>query len=147
MSDWLYNGKVFTEDDISEDLVGYVYLITRNDGKKYVGKKLFRFARTKKVKGKKKRFKVASDWQSYYGSNKDLVADVAKLGETAFRREILHLCKSKGICSYLETKEIIFRDALLSDSYYNGWLTAKISRSHLKDLINDRKEKQEETIS
>ncbi len=144
---WYYGDVEFREEDIAEDHIGYVYLITRNDGKKYVGKKLFRFARTKKVKGKKKRFKVASDWQSYYGSNKDLVADVAKLGETAFRREILHLCKSKGICSYLETKEIIFRDALLSDSYYNGWLTAKISRSHLKDLINDHKEKQEETIS
>ena len=27
------------------------------------------------------------------------------MGEDFFHREILHLCKSKGECAYLETKE------------------------------------------
>jgi hypothetical protein len=134
---WFYCDKIFSEADIADDVIGFVYIITRlSDGKRYIGKKLFRFARTKKVKGKKKRFKIASDWESYYGSNKDLVADVEKDGASAFKREIIHLCKSKGICSYLESKEIILRDALLRDDYYNGWLTMKVSRSHIKDLIS-----------
>jgi hypothetical protein len=132
---WFYCDKIFSEADIADDVIGFVYIITRlSDGKRYIGKKLFRFARTKKVKGKKKRFKIASDWESYYGSNKDLVADVEKDGASAFKREIIHLCKSKGICSYLETKEIINHDALLRDDYYNSWVTCKISRSHISAL-------------
>lgn len=142
---WYYDGKQFGESDILESYVGFVYLITRLDtGKKYIGKKLFRFKRTKRIKGKKKRFKVASDWETYYGSNKELAADVENLGEENFKREILHLCSTKGICSYLETKEILMRDALLSEDFYNGWVAVKISRSHIGDLINGYKKKSEQ---
>lgn len=132
---WLYNGKQFSESDILDSHIGFVYLITRLDtDKKYIGKKLFRFARTKKIKGRKKRFKVASDWETYYGSNKDLAADVEILGEANFKREILHLCSTKGICSYFETKEILMRNALLTEDYYNQWVTCKISSSHIASL-------------
>jgi len=138
---WFFEGKEF-KGDIADETIGFVYQITKiDDGRKYIGKKLFRFSRTKQVKGKKKRFKIASDWKTYYGSNKKLLADVELFGSEFFRRDILHLCKSKGVCSYLETKEIILQDALLSNEYYNEWITAKISRSHLKDLTNETKTK------
>lgn len=136
---WFYENKEF-DGIIADDVIGFVYLITRIDiNKKYIGKKLFRFSKTKQVKGKKKKIKVASDWESYYGSNKKLIEDVENFGVELFRREILHLCKSKGICSYLETKEIILRDALLLDTYYNEWISMKVSKSHLKDLINEKR--------
>ncbi len=69
---WLYNNQDFTEDLINE-YYGFVYRITNNTtGKQYIGKKFFYSSKTKQVKGKKKRFKISSDWQTYYGSNEEL---------------------------------------------------------------------------
>ena len=131
---WLYQDKEFTEDQ-SEGYVGFVYLIENHvNGRKYVGKKLFSSVRRKKVKGKTRRKKTVkqSDWLSYYGSNKELLEDVKKYGESNFRRTILHLCRSKGTCNYLETKEIILHGALESDQFYNDWVYVKVHRSHIK---------------
>lgn len=132
---WIYQNEDFNE--IPDNVIGFVYLITNlKTGQRYVGKKLFRFTRTKKVKGKKQRKQAASDWMTYYGSNKVLQEEVTVLGEEHFKREILHLCRTKGECSYMETKEIFLRDAVLSDDYYNQWVSCKIARNHLpKELI------------
>ena len=61
-----------------------------------------------------------SDWKDYWGSNKHLQEDVAQCGKDMFYREILHLCKTKGECAYMETKEQFDREVLLTDDYYNG---------------------------
>jgi len=129
---WFYNDQEFTEDMIGDN-VGFVYVIENlSNNKKYIGKKLFKFSKTKKVKGKKKKTKTESNWKSYYGSNEELLEDVKVLGEENFSREILHLCKSKGTCNYLEMKEQILHNALESDSYYNQWIMCKVHRSHIK---------------
>lgn len=127
---WLYQGKEFTEDMIGEN-VGFVYLITNHSsGKQYVGKKLFTKSKTFQKNKKKKRTRVASDWLTYTGSNDQLNEDI--LAGHSISKEILHLAKSKGWCTYLETKEILSRDCLISDSYYNYWVSCKIRRTHLK---------------
>jgi hypothetical protein len=132
---WIYNDIDFTEEQDTCDYVGFVYLITNLvTGRKYVGKKLFHFSKTKQVKGKKKKMKVASDWQTYYGSNDELKKDVTIHGEENFRREILHLCKSKGDCSYLEAKEQFVRGVMESDDYYNSWIMVRVRKSHLKEI-------------
>lgn len=132
---WTYKGKELDET-IIDDYIGFVYLITNlSSHKKYVGKKLFKFRRTKKVKGKKKKVTIASDWKTYYGSNNELLDDVKFFGESTFKREILHLCKSKGTANYLEAKEILVRDAIISTNYYNESLRVRIHHSHLKSLI------------
>ena len=129
---WTYNGIVFEN---RESWVSFVYLITNlvND-RKYIGKKGFTFSKTKQVKGKKKRFKVESDWKDYYGSSEELKAEVEKFGEKAFRREIIRLCKSKGEASYFEAKEQFVRNVLESDEYYNSWISCRIRKSHLTFL-------------
>ena len=56
---------------------------------------------------------MESDWRDYYGSNKHLQEDVKKMGEDFFHREILHICKTKGECAYMEAKEQFDREVRL----------------------------------
>ena len=131
---WQYNNNDFTEDLIGTN-IGFVYLITNlTNNRKYIGKKLFHFSKTKQVKGKKKKYKAPSDWQTYYGSNEELNKDIQTLGAENFKREITHLCESKGECSYLEAKEQFINDALISDDYYNTWIMVRVRKSHIQKL-------------
>lgn len=129
---WQYDGKDFTEDLIGNNY-GFVYQIKNlTNDRKYIGKKFFYSAKTKQVKGKKKKIKVSSDWTTYYGSNAELIKDVELLGKDSFTREIIHLCKSKGECGYLEAKEQFIRGALETDDYYNAWIMVRVRKSHIK---------------
>lgn len=127
---WLYKYKEFTENDIGDN-VGFVYIIENTtNGKSYVGKKLFTKSKTYQRNKKKKRTRVASDWVTYTGSNELLNKDIEAGHE--YVKYILHLCPSKGWMSYLETKEILVRDCLIDENYYNEWFSCKVRRSHLK---------------
>lgn len=130
---WTYNSIDFTEDLIGDNY-GFVYQITNlANNKKYIGKKFFYSTKTKQVKGKKKKLKVPSDWQTYYGSSDTLKQDVLQYGLECFKREIIHLCKSKGECGYLEAKEQFTNNVLESDDYYNTWIMVRVRKSHIKD--------------
>lgn len=131
---WKYKLDDFAEEMIGDNY-GFVYLITnRLTGRKYIGKKFFYSSKTKVVKGKKKRFKVSSDWKTYYGSSAEVTKDVLQLGQENFDREIIYLCKSKGECGYLEAKEQFVKGALESDDYYNTWIMVRVRKSHIKGL-------------
>ena len=127
---WLYRDDYFDMGQ-ADNFVGFVYLITNTEtGKKYIGKKRFKKVQTYQKNKKKRRRMVESDWKEYTGSNDQLNEDVAN-GHT-IRKEILHLCTSLGWCSYYETLEILQRNAIQDDAYYNNWVSCKIHRKHLK---------------
>lgn len=131
---WLYESNPIDES-ILDQYVGFVYCITNLvDDRKYIGKKLLKFKKSKIVKGKKKRFLVESDWKKYWGSNKLLKVDVEELGEENFIREILVLCKSKGECNYFEAKFQFQLGVLESEKFYNDQIMARVHRSHIKKL-------------
>lgn len=134
---WYFQGKEFKTEDIG-DYVGFVYEITNvENGRKYIGKKNFWSRKTlPPLKGQKRKRKVVkeSDWQDYFGSSEEVKELVEQRGREIFDREILHLCKNKGSLSYMETKEILSRDALLRDDYYNGIVQCRINKNHLKHL-------------
>lgn len=130
---WYYSNTTeqFKEEDIA-DYFGFVYLITHiPTGRKYIGKKFFTQAKTKQVKGKKKKTRVSSNWLNYWSSSEELKKEVKENGEEQYTREILHLCKTRSECSYWETFEIFNRHALLSDNYYNSWVSCKIHKAHV----------------
>jgi len=131
---WYYQGEKYL--DTPEDYQGFVYIITELDtGKRYIGKKNFWQPKTLPITKKRKRrvrTRVESNWKDYFGSNKELQQLVEAKGINAFKREILHLCKSKGECSYRETKEQFDREVLLTDDYYNGIINCRIGANSVK---------------
>ena len=130
---WTYKGKSI--ETLPEDCEAFVYLITNTtNNKKYIGKKLAKFKKTRPpLKGKKnkRRSKVESDWKDYWGSSEHLQQDVQQLGEDKFTREILYYCESRGIASYLEAREQFERRVLETDEYYNGIINVRVGGSKI----------------
>ena len=137
---WLYEGAEYElpENTDHSDIYGFVYLITNiENGRKYIGKKFFwrkKILPVTKTRKRRKHTQVESDWRSYYGSSEELNSDIEKYGKDNFRREILHICKTKGECGYLEAKEQFVRDALLTDEYYNTWIQVRVRKNHINGL-------------
>ena len=133
---WKYKGKEY--NTTPEDYHGFVYIITELDtGKMYVGKKFFWKPKTRPItKTRKRRVKTRaeSDWRTYYGSSKEVQTLIESKGADQFKREILHLCKTKGECSYLEAKEQFERGVLLKEEYYNEFIGCKIHSKHIRGL-------------
>jgi hypothetical protein len=138
---WQYQNTLI--EVLPEECVGYVYCITNlTNNKKYIGKKLSKFSKTtyKTVKQKngikkkrKIRSKIDSDWQTYWGSSVELTTDIAKLGKENFKREILHYCRSKSECSYIEAKLQFEYKVLESDNFYNGHIRVRV---HGRQILN-----------
>jgi len=138
---WIYNNQLV--ENLPEDCVGFVYLITNTvNSRKYIGKKLAKFSKTtyktvKQKNGTKKRKKIRSkidsDWRDYWGSSPELTRDIQTLGSENFSRQILHYCTSKAACSYIEAREQFDRRVLESTDYYNGHIQVRVHGSHVLD--------------
>lgn len=131
---WYYNDEPF--DITPEEFQGFVYIITdRENQKKYIGKKFFWKPKTlpkTRMRKRRVRTRVESDWRSYYGSSMEIKLLVEKKGTNRFNRKILKLCKTKGECSYYEAKFQFDYDVLLRDDFYNEFIGCKIHSKHLK---------------
>lgn len=128
---WLYEGKIVTSD-ILQGYFGFVYKITdKETGKKYIGRKYIWNYR--KEKGASRRKKQESDWQNYYSSNEEL-KQIGKETPERLEREILHLCRSKGECNFLEVAEQFKRDVLYSDGYMNDNINRQILQKECNKL-------------
>ena len=141
---WLFNENLMIEPP--QDAIGFVYVISNLiDGRKYYGKKILKFkktsVRTVKIKStglkkkKKTRTQVDSDWRDYYGSSDELKADIEKLGEENFKREIIRFCSSLTELGYYEAKIQFETDCLLNPSkFYNRWIMVRVRSAHLSKL-------------
>lgn len=110
VSPWYFAGELFTPDMVGS-YEGFVYQITNNlDGRKYIGKKFLWSMR--KPPGKTRRKKSESDWPQYFGSCKELLADVKEHGPENFRRDILSLHTLKRDVNFCEVREQWIRNVL-----------------------------------
>jgi len=134
MNPWLFRGEEVTPETLSP-YFGFVYIITDiQNGKKYVGQKQIWFHR--KVRGATRRKRTESDWRSYFSSNEELKM-LAKEDCSRFRREILHLCRSKGEMNWKEIEEIVMRRALYSEEYMNDNISGKYFRKNVSRYYAD----------
>jgi hypothetical protein len=148
MKHWIYLGKeVKTIEDAPVGAIGFVYKITNlTTGKYYIGKKVLYNTRktkisnrTRKKEGSRKIYKRVtneSDWLLYYGSCKELGADITKLGKAKFKREIIEWCSTKKYLTFTEIKYQITGGkkclTVLEDDTYNGNILGRYFR---KDLV------------
>jgi hypothetical protein len=129
---WLYNGTEFTQTNIPEGAVGFVYhmsVILNGNTYAYIGKKNF-FANVKKPIGKKalalvtdKRLKkytreLKPNFMNYYSSNQQL-KEAHKAG-CKIKREILVICYSAMELTYQEVKHQFKYEVLEKEGFLNG---------------------------
>jgi hypothetical protein len=99
-----------------DNMYGIVYLITNNiTNQYYIGKKALH-------KGK--------PYATYWGSCKELTADIKQYGKHNFTKEILKYCVSSYELSYCEI-EYLIKYNWLNDKCYNGNISGKYFKSKL----------------
>ena len=123
---------------------GFVYrVIHEPTGKIYIGKKVLQFNRKAKLtkrdlalyegqSGRKPSFKRVvkeSDWKTYYGSHKEILALIKDGKEDDFKREILTCVTTKKLLTYEETKALFLYEVLIKpDEYFNDNILGKFFR-------------------
>jgi hypothetical protein len=126
---WLYNNTPIQIPP--ENAIGFVYLITNlQNNKKYIGKKVFHFQKSIQKNLKKKKIKVESDWKTYTGSNEDLLNDIKNF-TPELKQEIIQICYFRSELSYIEAYHQFINNVLIDSSYYNNWISVKVTRKHL----------------
>lgn len=143
---WEYKNKeVNSLEDLPEDCVGFIYLITNlTKNKIYYGRKTVRKIGAKKkltkkekqlTENKRKTYKYVNveykGWQEYNGSCIPLLEDIAK-GDK-IKKEIVRVCFSKSELTYYEMKAIFCSECLEIDSCYNGNIGGRIFPPKVKD--------------
>ena len=146
MNNWLWylddgSLEIFPEEQIN-GYYGFVYIITNLETNKfYIGKKAFTHNKKKKLTKKEiaehtgagrkpttRVDKVDSGWKLYYGSSKELLADVKLLGEDKFERVIRKFAKNKKQLTFFELEEQIIHGVLFNDNSYNDNIAGKYFR-------------------
>lgn len=146
---WLYKDKEVTSiEDMPQGTIGFIYKVTHiPTNKSYIGKKVLQHTLKKKLTkkelaeltgpGKKPTFKRVSkesDWKTYYGSSKPLLAVLKQEGSENFTREIIKYVHTKKQLTYFETKYLFSYGVLeYPDQYFNDNVLGKF---YTKDLIS-----------
>lgn len=146
---WVYNSKPITNlNDFPKDTFGFIYIVKNNDtNKSYIGKKVL--YHNKKVKlgkkevaeltgvGRKPTTKIVtkeSDWESYYGSNKEVMQLIKDGKQALFTRTIIKLASNKKLLTYYETQALFTYKVLEQpESFYNDNILGKF---FTKDFIS-----------
>jgi hypothetical protein len=138
---WVYNSKPITNlNDFPKDTFGFIYIVKNtNTNKSYIGKKVL--YHNKKVKlgkkevaeltgvGRKPTTKIVtkeSDWETYYGSNKEVMQLIKDGKQDLFTRTIIKLAPNKKLLTYYETQALFTYKVLEHpESFYNDNILGK----------------------
>jgi hypothetical protein len=149
MNNWLYENKEITSlDDFPTDIFGYIYIVTHTpSGMSYLGKKsLYHNVKRKLTKkelaempitrGRKVLTEVVkkeSDWKTYFGSAKPILALIKDGKQEEFTRQILQLVPNKKLLTYYECKYLFTHGVLENpDKWFNDNILGKF---YSKDFL------------
>lgn len=126
---WTYRKKpIKSLQDVPKGANSFVYIITFNNGMKYVGYKALYHKVLSKKTTSRRRVKKESDWKSYTGSIKDAVYNEKRKAGTIFpvTRIIMKFCVSDH---YYQEAKLQFKLNVLEDpTYYNTNIMGKFFR-------------------
>ena len=134
---WIYEDKeVKSHEDLHPDCTDFVYRITYNDGRKYIGKKRVRAIRRKKPtkaqlairKNYARKEMTNLPFLKYEGSH-DIV------GLVITKKEILYQCSTAKAATYIESALLFELDAIFTDEYLNKNIQGCYFDNDLNGLI------------
>ena len=140
---WIYKDKLLLEEDIPTGAIGFIYGIKNNvNGMKYIGRKLLTKAPVKakpslKTPKPKKKPRVKSNYDSYYGSCTDLTEDIKVHGKENMTRTILQFCNSAATMTYGEKYAQYRTKCLERADYYNSNIGNREYKRNIFNKIND----------
>jgi hypothetical protein len=109
------------KNEMQENSYGLIYKITNTiNHRYYIGKKCLH-------KGKA--------WEKYWGSSKELSADIKQHGKDKFNKEVLQYCESSYELSYYEIEYMIKHNWLSADCY-NQNMSGRYFKSKLNTNEN-----------
>ena len=127
--EWSYKGQTINKiEQTPENSFAFIYKITLEDGRYYVGKKYMYKPNYTSGKNKGKP-KGVYPWQSYISSSielKKLIKEGIK-----YKKEILFFTFSRAETTYKETKEIL-NGALTDPNCLNYWVKSTIFSKYLE---------------
>ena len=149
MNNWLYENKeIISLDGFPTDTFGYIYMVTHTPSKvSYLGKKsLYHNVKRKLTKkelaempvtrGRKVLTEVVkkeSDWKTYFGSAKPILALIKDGKQEEFTRQILQLVPNKKLLTYYECKYMFIHGVLENpDKWFNDNILGKF---YSKDFL------------
>ena len=127
--EWSYKGQTINKiEQTPENSFAFIYKITLEDGRYYVGKKYM--WKPNYTSGKNKgQSKGMYPWQSYISSSIEL-KKIIKEG-IKYKKEILFFTFSRAETTYMETKEILCGNHLTNPNCLNYWVKSTIFSKHL----------------
>jgi hypothetical protein len=149
MKNWLYENKEITSlEDFPIDTFGYIYMVTHTpSGVSYLGKKSLHHNVKRKLtkkelaempvtRGRKVLTEVVkkeSDWKTYFGSAKPILALIKDGKQEEFTRQILQLVPNKKLLTYYECKYMFTHGVLENpDKWFNDNILGKF---YSKDFL------------
>ena len=138
--DWTYKEeKVLCHDDLLPGCTDFVYLITYESGKKYIGKKTVKSVR--KLKPTKAQLSIRKNYVrkelvelpfvKYEGSSKET------FGHVVASKEILYQCSTKKAATYIEAGILFNESAIFGGEYLNKSISGKFFDNDLDGLLGE----------
>lgn len=138
---WIWAGKyVESIEEFPKDTFGFIYeLISKETGKRYIGKKQLYSYHTKVSKvfnEKTKRWNkvreitsTESNWKDYFGSSVEVKDLIKQDGKSNFYRYILAIARNKKELTYREAQYQMTYNVLEDSKYVNSNILGKFFRS------------------
>jgi len=132
MNYWRYKDKEIKQlEDIPEGVFGFVYMLSKDSGEYYIGRKnLYSVRKLKPLKGYKRKRTVIkeSNWLTYMSSNEQVNQWVD------CKRIILYWAFNKKQLTYFENKALYCYSVLEDKNSYNANIAGKFFKEEFMEV-------------